>query len=60
MLELEADDRAHAKHRVGLNHPPSARFAANAAWLVLNVMAHNSARCVALVGLGLAATTKTL
>ena len=41
MLELEADHRRHAeienairdlKHGVGLNHLPSGRFAANAAW----------------------------
>ena len=41
-LELEADHRRHAeienairdlKYSVGLNHMPSGRFAANAAWL---------------------------
>ena len=49
-LELEADHRRHAeienairdlKYGVGLNHPPSGRFAANAAWLAVQVMAHN-------------------
>jgi hypothetical protein len=71
MLELEADHRRHAevenvvrdlKYGVGLNHLPSGRFAANAAWLVLNVMAHNLARWVARIGLGpeAAFTTRTL
>ena len=32
------------KHGVGLNHLPSGRFAANAAWLAVQVMAHNLAR----------------
>ena len=50
MLELEADHRRHAeienaihdlKYGVGLNHLPSGRFAANAAWLAVPVMAHN-------------------
>ena len=49
-LELEADHRRHAeienairdlKYGVGLNHLPSGRFAANAAWLAAQVMAHN-------------------
>ena len=48
-LELEADHRRHAeienairdlKYGVGLNHLPSGRFAANAAWLAVPVMAH--------------------
>ena len=48
-LELEADHRRHAevenairdlKYGVGLNHMPSARFAANGAWLAVQVMAH--------------------
>ena len=47
-LELEADRRRHAeienairdlKYGVGLNHLPSGRFAANAAWLAAQVMA---------------------
>ena len=50
--DLEADHRRHAeienairdlKYGVGLNHLPSGRFAANAAWLAVQVMAHNLA-----------------
>ena len=69
-LELEADHRRHAeienairdlKYGVGLNHLPSGRFAANAAWLAVQVMAHNLARWTARIGLGeQIATTKTL
>ena len=69
-LELEADHRRHAeienairdlKYGVGLNHLPSGRFAANAAWLAVQVMAHNLARWTTRVGLGeQLATTKTL
>jgi DDE family transposase len=60
-LELEADHRRHAevenairdlKYGVGLNHLPSGRFGANAAWLALNVMAYNLARWVSRLGLG--------
>ena len=60
-LELEADHRRHAeienairdlKYGVGLNHMPSGRFAANAAWLAIQVMAHNLARWTARTGLG--------
>ena len=59
-LELEADHRRHAeienairdlKYGVGLNHLPSGRFAANAAWLAAQVMAHNLARWTARIGL---------
>jgi len=70
-LDLEADHRRHAevenvirelKYGVGLNHFPSGRFAANAAWLVLNVIAHNLGRWAIRIGLpsepGL--TTRTL
>ena len=70
VLELEADHRRHAeienairdlKYGVGLNHLPSGRFAANAAWLAVQVMAHNLARWTARIGLGeQLATTKTL
>ena len=70
MLELEADHRRHAeienairdlKYGVGLNHMPSGRFAANAAWLAIQVMAHNLARWTARTGLGeQVVTTKTL
>ena len=58
-LELEADHRRHAeienairdlKYGVGLNHLPSGRFAANAAWLAVQVMAHNLAPLMALPG----------
>ena len=60
-LELEADHRRHAvvedairdlKYGVGLNHLPSGRFGANAAWLGLNVIAHNLARWTSRLGLG--------
>ena len=70
MLELEADHRRHAeienairdlKHGVGLNHLPSGRFAANAAWLAVQVMAHNLARWTARIGLDEGVvTTRTL
>ena len=70
MLELEADHRRHAeienairdlKYGVGLNHMPSGRFAANGAWLAVQVMAHNLARWTARIGLGeRTVTTKTL
>ena len=69
-LELEADHRRHAeienairdlKYGVGLNHLPSARFPANAAWLAVQTMAHNLARWTTRIGLGEPlATTKTL
>ena len=70
-LELEADHRRHAeienairdlKYGVGLNHLPSGRFAANAAWLAVQVMAHNLARWTGAHRLWerLVATTKTL
>ena len=69
-LELEADHRRHAeienairdlKYAVGLNHLPSGRFAANGAWLAVQVLAHNLARWTARLGLGeQIVTTKTL
>ena len=69
LLELEADHRRHAeienairdlKYGVGLNHLPSGRFAANAAWLAVQTMAHNLARWTARLGLGeRIVTTKT-
>jgi hypothetical protein len=44
-----------------LNHLPSGRFAANAAWLAVQVMAHNLARWTARIGLNVGiVTTKTL
>ena len=46
---------------MGLNHLPSGRFAANGAWLAIQVMAHNLARWTARIALGeQVATTKTL
>ena len=46
---------------MGLNHLPSGRFAANGAWLAVQVMAHNLARWTARIGLGeQLVTTKTL
>ena len=69
-LDLEADHRRHAeienairdlKYGVGLNHLPSGRFPANAAWMAVQIMAHNLARWTACIGLGeQLATTKTL
>ena len=69
-LDLEADHRRHAeienairdlKYGVGLNHLPSGRFPANAAWLAVQVLAHNMARWTARIGLGQqVVTTKTL
>ncbi len=69
-LDLEADHRGHAeienairdlKYGVGLNHLPSGRFAANAAWLAVQVMAHNLDRWTARLGLGeQVVTNKTL
>lgn len=38
------------KYGVGLNHLPSGRFGANAAWLALNVIAHNMARWTSRIG----------
>jgi hypothetical protein len=69
-LALEADHRRHAeientirdlKYGVGLNHLPSGRFGANAAWLTLNVIAHNLARFTSRLALqGDPITTSTL
>ena len=69
-LDLEADHRRHAeienairdlKYGVGLNHLPSGRFPANAAWLAIQVMAHNLARWTARIGMGEPViTTRTL
>ena len=75
MMELEAGHRRHAeienairdlKYGVGLNHLPSGRspaqrIAANAAWLAVQVIAHNLARWTARLGLGEGiVTTRTL
>ena len=69
-LELEADHLRHAeienairdlKYGVGLNHLPSGCFSANAAWLAIQVIAHNLGRWTARVGLGeRIVTAKTL
>ena len=69
-LTLEADHRRHAeienairdlKYGVGQNHLPSGKFAANGAWLAVQVIAHNLARWTARIGLGAGiVTTKTL
>lgn len=69
-LVLEADHRRHAevenairdlKEGVGLNHLPSGSFAANGAWLAVQVVAHNLARWTTRIGLGEGiVTTKTL
>jgi hypothetical protein len=69
-LELEADHRRHAevepaicdlKHGAGLEHLPSGRFAANAAWLGLVGIAYNLARWTGRLGVDEARmTTKTL
>ena len=49
------------KYGVGLNHFPSGRFAANAAWLAIQVMAHNLARWTVCISLGeQVVPTKTL
>ena len=59
-LALEADHRRHAeientirdlKYGVGLNHLPSGKFGANAAWLAFQVMAHNLGLWVNSLGL---------
>ena len=39
----EVENIRDLKYGVGLNHMPSARFAANGAWLAVQVMAHNLA-----------------
>ena len=69
-LRLEADHRRHAeienairdlKYGVGLNHLPSGRFAANAAWMSVQVLAHNLARWTSRIGIGeQVVTTKIL
>ena len=69
-LELEADHRRHAeienairdlKYGVGLNHLPSGCFPANAAWMAVQVIAHNLARWTTRIGLDEPViTTKTL
>ncbi|HEX2893063.1 MAG TPA: IS1380 family transposase [Marmoricola sp.] len=62
MLELEADHRRHAeveltirdlKHNMGMAHFPTKSFGGNAAWLILNTIAHNLTRWTARLGLDL-------
>ena len=49
------------KYGVGLNHLPSGRFAANGAWLAVQVLAHNPARWTTRIGQGeQMVTAKTL
>lgn len=70
-LGLEADHRRHAevenairdlKEGSGLNHMPSGRYGANAAWLALVAIAHNFSRWTGSLGLGEKTfiTTRTL
>lgn len=69
-LALEADHRRHAeientirdaKYSLGLNHMPSGKFGANAAWLTLNAIAHNISRWISRLGFNeTLVTTKTL
>jgi hypothetical protein len=70
LLEVEADHRRHAeveltirdlKHNMGLAHFPTKSFGGNAAWLVLNTLAHNLTRWTTRLGLGLGhVMTKTI
>ncbi|WP_436278688.1 IS1380 family transposase [Micromonospora marina] len=70
MLDLETDHRRHAevelairdlKHGMGLAHLPTKSFGGNAAWLVLNTIAHNLTRWTARLGMDLPrVTTKTI
>lgn len=62
LVEVEADHRRHAeveltirdlKHDMGLNHFPSKSFGGNAAWLILNTIAHNLTRWATRLGLRL-------
>lgn len=70
-IALDADHRGHAvielairdlKEGAGMNHCPSGKFSANAAWLVLAAMAHNLLRWTANIGLGIdtAVVAKTI
>lgn len=58
-LDLDVEHRQHAvmelairdlKEGAGLNHAPSGKFFANAAWLVVACLAHNLLRWVAVLG----------
>jgi hypothetical protein len=70
-IDLDTDHRAHAvvelairdlKEGAGLNHCPSGRFSANAAWAVFATVAHNLTRWTAALGCGTTGpvVTKTL
>ena len=68
-LELEADHRQHAvvedaikelKYGVALNHLPSGKFGANAAWLALNIIAYNLCRWLPRLAGWMALCVKTL
>jgi len=61
LAQVEAEHRRHAqielairdlKQGSGLNHAPSGRFFANAAWLLISCLAHNLLRWLAHLGLG--------
>lgn len=63
MLDLEADHRRHAeveltirdlKEAMGMNHFPTKSFGGNAAWLILNTIAHNLTRWTSRIGFNLA------
>lgn len=70
LLELEADHRRHAeveltirdlKHHMGMSHFPTKSFGGNAAWLVLNTIAHNLTRWATRLGTELGhVMTKTI
>jgi hypothetical protein len=60
LVEVEADHRRHAeveltirdlKHDMGINHFPTKSFGGNAAWLILNTIAHNLTRWATRLGL---------
>lgn len=60
LVEVEADHRRHAeveltirdlKHDMGINHFPTKSFGGNAAWLILNTIAHNLTRWTSRLGL---------
>lgn len=60
IVEVEADHRRHAeveltirdlKHDMGINHFPTKSFGGNAAWLILNTIAHNLTRWATRLGL---------
>ncbi len=60
LAQVERDHRRHAqvelairdlKQGSGLNHAPSGRFFANAAWLLVSSLAHNLVRWIARLGL---------